>query len=412
MWRVAAVSLVAAALTLWAFAGWTWWVLAVLVGGLIVARLALGLFPEPWRQGAGNWAVVGLAAAVTLWLVTWTSTLELGVAVGVAGAAAAVQLWPERSWVRWTAAGVSVCLAAGCGLALWLAWRADEQRREAAERQARAYRVAEMRPDTPVGMFHQLAKDLADGDEFWACWLFDDRGRRQFAAAANASSCEAAVRDLHGRIAAGRRGVYGGATVPADAVVTADDTVFVDGCQAYTLDGFDEIPLPGPELGQLTLRRDSEFEVGYLITGYTPCGRQPPGKPSSTTAPPPAVLPSYPLGFVSNLTKAIAARDTDVCLYFTEDGRDAFATAAGASSCDLAIDTLAGQVVDRGAYLNPSGATTSTRPDSRVEVHACALTWTRWGQGAVAAGPQLGTLVLIQPDPGAPGYLVDDVQPC
>jgi hypothetical protein len=412
VWRIAALSLVVAALTLWAFSGWTWWVLAVLVGGLIVVRLALGLFPEQWRRWAGNWAVVGLAAAVTLWLVTWTSLLQLGVAVGVAGATATVQLRPQRSWVRWTAAGVSVCLAAGCGLALWLAWRADEQRREASEREDRDYRVADMRPDNPTRMFQQLATDLAAGDVFWVCWLFDDAGRQAFTKAAHADSCEDAVRDWHARIESGRRGVYGGATVPAEAIVTAeDDTVYVDGCQAYALDKFDHVPLPGPRLGQLTLRLDPEFGVGYLVTGYTPCGQQPPGKPTSTSSPP-AVLPSYPLGFASRLTEAIAGRDKDVCRFFTGGGRRAFAAVVGESSCERAIDALADQVIDPDAYATPSGATTSTRADGRIVVHACSLTWTRWGQGQTVAGPQLGQFVLVQPDPDTPGYLVDDVLPC
>jgi hypothetical protein len=44
------VALTVAALVLWAFSGWTWWAPVVLVGGLIVVRLALGLFPPQWRQ--------------------------------------------------------------------------------------------------------------------------------------------------------------------------------------------------------------------------------------------------------------------------------------------------------------------------------------------------------------------------
>jgi hypothetical protein len=262
-------------------------------------------------------------------------------------------------------------------------------------------------------MFQQLAKDMAVGDAVWVCWLFDDRGRQAFTAAAGADSCEDAVRELHAQIEPGRRGVYGGATIPADAIVTTeDDTVFVDGCQAYSRDRFDSIPPPGPQLGQLTLRPDPEFGIGLLIADYTPCGQQPPGQPTSTSAPP-AVLPSYPPGVASQLTQAIAARDTDVCRLFTDRGRRAFAAAVRSSSCAQAIDALAGQVADPDAYATPSGVTTSTRTDGRIEVHACTLTWTRWGHGTTnTAGPQLGHLVLVQPDPGTPGYLVDDVQVC
>lgn len=124
------------------------------------------------------------------------------------------------------------------------------------------------------------------------------------------------------------------------------------------------------------------------------------------------MLPSYPPGFASLLTEAIAGRDEDVCQFFTDDGRRAFTAMVGESSCERAIDALADQVTDPDAYAAPSGATTRTRADGRIEVHACSLTWTRWGQGQMVAGPQLGQLVLVQPDPDSPGYLVDDVQPC
>lgn len=63
----------------------------------------------------------------------------------------------------------------------------------------------------------------------------------------------------HGRIETGRRGVYGSAT---EAIVTDEDrTAHVDDCQPCALDKFDHVSLPGPLLGQLTLRLDPEFGV-------------------------------------------------------------------------------------------------------------------------------------------------------
>jgi hypothetical protein len=62
--------------------------------------------------------------------------------------------------------------------------------------------------------------------------------------------------------------------------------------------------------------------------------------------------------------------------------------------------------------VNPDGETVTTTTAGTTEVNACTLTWNRYGQGAVTAGPQLGHLTLIRPDLSGSGYLINGVRSC
>lgn len=414
-----------AALVLWALSGWTWWVVVPVVGGLVVVRLALGLFPREWRPWASRWATVALVGAVVLWLVTLVTTAALGVAVGAAGAAAGLQLRGRhpRLALRWAAVGVSAAVALGSGVAIWMDWRAQEARQEANERQAHEHQLAQMRPDTPSDAFVRLAEAIATGSPFWACFHATERGRTEFAAGAGVSTCEDAVRSLHERVETGRRGLYGGASLPPGAVVAVDEgqTVYVTACEMYVLDGFDHAAPPGPALGTLTLERDREHGFGYWMTGYTPCGQTPPGLPAPAEPEPPATLPTYPPAVATLLTAAVADRDTSVCRYFTDRGRRELAAVHGAAptdpaapeACAAAVERLADQVADAEAYAASRGATSSTTAAGVIEVDACTLTWSRWGAPAgTVAGPQLGHLTLTRPDMTKPGYVINGVRSC
>jgi hypothetical protein len=101
-----------------------------------------------------------------------------------------------------------------------------------------------------------------------------------------------------------------------------------------------------------------------------------------------------------------------VCDYFTEQGAAQFAATVAASSCDEAITVLAGQVTDPTAYGNPDGETVTSTAAGMTEVNACALTWNRFGQGAVTAGPQLGHFTLTRAVVSGPGYLLNGFRSC
>lgn len=334
------------------------------------------------------------------------------VAVGVGGLACVAQLRAVLPpWAQWTAVGVSAVLAVTCGLVAWLSWRADEERRAADERARHEYTVAEMRPDQPLTVLHLVVKAIHDNDPGLVCFVFTAEAEQQFAEATGATSCPDAITKLHGKITG--KG-YGDATADPDDVIRETDErpATVSGCRMYIVEG----PLeyrepPGPELGTFRLERDPKFPTsGYLITRYTPCGQTDHDMPAASSTPPP-VLPSYPPALPDMLTKAIAAADPDVCDYFTQRGAAEFAAIVAADSCAEAITVLAGQVADSTAYINPDDETVTTAAGT-TKVNACALTWNRFGQGAITAGPQLGHFTLTRPDLNGPGYLINEVRPC
>jgi hypothetical protein len=88
------------------------------------------------------------------------------------------------------------------------------------------------------------------------------------------------------------------------------------------------------------------------------------------------------------LAQVVTAND-DVCTYFTAQGIREFATIAAADSCPEAIKMLAAKVTVPTAYINPDGETVATTAGT-TGVNVCAITWNRYGEGAVAAGPQPG----------------------
>lgn len=87
----------------------------------------------------------------------WRVVGVWGIAVGVGCLVCVAQL---RAVLPPWAVGVSVTWAVTCGLVAWLSARADQARREAAERADREFRVAEMRPDQPLAMFHLVVKAI------------------------------------------------------------------------------------------------------------------------------------------------------------------------------------------------------------------------------------------------------------
>lgn len=411
-WRVVGVSVTVVAGVLWICSDWTWWIVIPLVGGLLLAHLLIPMFPQHWRDGASGLARVVIAVLVVLFLLRLTPAWAWGVAVGAGCLVCVFQLRAVLpSWAQWTAVGLSVTLAATCGLVAWLSAREDEAQREAAERADHEFRVAEMRPEQPLAMFHLVVKAIHENDPVLVCFMFTREGERAFAEAADKTTCPATINALHDQITG--KG-YGNATVAPDEITRETDErpATVSGCRMYIVDG----PLeyrepPGPMLGTFRLERDPRFPTsGYLITNYTPCGHIDPEIPPANTTPAP-VLPSYPPGLPSLLAQAIVANDDDVCAYFTQNGAKEFAATVAAGSCPEAITVLGSRVTNPAAYINPDGEAV-VNTGTATEINACTLAWNRYGQGAITAGPQLGHFTLIRPDPAEPGYLIDSVRAC
>jgi hypothetical protein len=405
-----AVGLFAAAMLLWWFTDWAWWILLPLVIGSLVVRMVMPLFFAPWAHWGGHLVLAG----VILYLATMTTTAAVVMAIGLVVLAGAWSLRKASpTWMRWVALALGLVMLFGGGLAQAVSTADGRARQEAAEQRDREYRIADMRPDTPGEALSRLVTSISYDDPFWACWLFDKQGSRQFAEVVGAATCEAAVHTLHDQIQPGRTGLYGGAKVSPDDIQQSDDRtrLWLDACHMYVIDHFDYVKPPGPQLGQLTLQLEPQFKAGYLVTGYTRCGQGVPGRPAPTSTTP-ATLPTYAPSFAGLMTTAIADHDDDVCELFTPAGSDQFAQAVGVKDCAAALAQLADQVQDPSIYAQPSNsASTTETTDGRPVVDACHLTWDRFNSGA-APGPQVGYLTLAQPEPGTPGYLIDGYRPC
>lgn len=234
----------------------------------MVVRLALGLVPPEWRSAGSRWAVVLLAAVVAVWVATLAPGPALGVAAGVAVLVAVVQLWHRvPSWTRWTAAGIGTALVAGFVVAAVVIEQAEAGRERVDEEQRHEHQVAELRPETPLAVLHILVKAIHEDDPALICFVFTDQARREFAAEANASTCDEAIHELHSQITG--KG-YGNSTTTE---VTYGDPATVSGCAMYVTTGILERAVPpGPRLGHMRLERDPRYPSGgYQITAYEPC---------------------------------------------------------------------------------------------------------------------------------------------
>jgi len=126
--RAAGLGLLVASVVLWAFAGFTWRVPAVAVGGVVVARLLLlPLFPRRLRAWLGP-----LVLAVTfLYLLTQVSAWTWGITAALVGTAVGVVRLP-----RWRVLAVSVALGAVCAAGLLVSGHESAVRQQLQEVQS------------------------------------------------------------------------------------------------------------------------------------------------------------------------------------------------------------------------------------------------------------------------------------
>ncbi|UKD50716.1 hypothetical protein L3Q65_00180 (plasmid) [Amycolatopsis sp. FU40] len=400
------VGLALAALTLWGFAGWTWWVLLPLLVAGVVARLLVWLFFEPWRE----WAGPAVLAAVVVFLMTWTSVWADLLAAGLVGLALAwVLRTASPTWLRWAALGVGLALVLSGGLGEFVVWANTRSADRQAAQDDHDLAVSKLRPTSGNGMVLAVVRAVSEDNADTGCWLFAPAAAAELARTTGASDCAAAIHRLHGQITSPRD--YANAQPSSSSSgPDAAGVVRASGCDLYTAVGMlDQGPPGGPKLGQLTLAKDPRFPSGgYLITGYARCGAAPPGIPPTSSAPP-DVLPSYGPGYAGVLARAIAERDAGVCAYFTDQGKRDFAAAHHAPDCAAAVRALAAGVADPHAYRDPLGATETTGPAGK-SIDACHLSWPTAGTGRTP-GPQLGTLTLVD-GPAGHGYLIAGFRSC
>jgi len=228
---LAGVVLVAAALLLWPFAGWSPWPPVVGVGLLAVLyltrldRLMLGWAPHL----AGLLVVMLLAMRSDGW--AWGLVAGLGwFGIGLARS-------PRRP-VAAVGAVLALACATGYGVTRHRTQRPPERAEAAA---AEVTNVVAIAPEL-------LVTALTSGDPGSACVLLGSPAAGQLAAARHASTCAAALAGT-GALATTGRGVVTRHT---------DHTVTVDACRA------------GTALGIFRMRQFAGADR-YVVTGYAPC---------------------------------------------------------------------------------------------------------------------------------------------
>lgn len=275
--KLVSLALAVAAVILWAFAGWTWWVLLPLLVGGIVVRLLVWLFFEPWK----DWAGPVVLAAVIVFLMGWTTFTAHLIAFGVIFLGLAWHLrLSSPKWMRWVALLLGAGLVLGGGLAEFVMWansRADEQ--EAYEARHRQW-MDQARPDTPQAMMHALIEQVAEPERAVdrRCFEFTPQAARDFALQLTGQpDCTRVFEQLHGEIR-DRDAYVNYPWLPAEAVQLNyggdDQLVRADMCRLEfgneILEG--SVPDAGPQFGVLTMRK-SEFEdtAGLTVIKVEPC---------------------------------------------------------------------------------------------------------------------------------------------
>ena len=248
----AGLAIVAAALLLWPFAGWFWipWLagFAVLV---LVAVLRLDRLLRGW-----TWHVGGVAVVVGLMLRTgpWDWALAASIGVLLAGL---VQL----PWWRLAAVGAVLCLVAGVG------WGVDRHRaaQEAAAQQAQQAResFSLLGERTPQRVLPALLESIGQADVGGACTLLAPEARAEFARAAGAPDCAAAVAHFHAALPR----VPPLRDLDAPVLVTPGGTS-VDGCRTI----WASTGLGGPSLGVIDVLQTPPPGQTYFVSGFRPCG--------------------------------------------------------------------------------------------------------------------------------------------
>lgn len=247
----AGVTIAAAALLLWPFAGLSW--IPWLVGLGVLALIHLVRFDGLLRGWAPH--VAGLAVVVGLMMSSgpWAWALALSIGVLLAGLA-------QLPWWRLAAVGAVLCVISGTGFA-FATW---ESRQELLNRQAEASEhsfslVGERRPDRVLGA---LLEGIGQGDVPGVCGLLDERARGEFMRAAKVEDCASAVGHFRGAVGAAPRYDHLDMTAAQQG-----DTWLIDGCRTV----WAKEPLGGPSMGRLEVRKSPPPGEKYFVGAFLAC---------------------------------------------------------------------------------------------------------------------------------------------
>ena len=243
--------LLAAALLLWPFSGWSWIPLAAGIGMLVLLRLLrLDRLLRDW-----DLHVAGLAVVVALMLSTgpWAWALAGSIGVLLAGLA-------QLPWWRLAAVGAVLCVISGIGFGVT---QFQEQQRAVKQTQEVGQDIATQRgASRPDVLLPVMLREIGLGNATGVCVILDEAAELEFVRASGAVDCPAAVEAF--RAVAGPTLHYQN----LDAETDQNGDVWVtDGCRTV----WAQPSLGGPALGQLEIRQAPPPGRSYFIAAFKPC---------------------------------------------------------------------------------------------------------------------------------------------
>lgn len=258
LWRFArspraavGLGILAAALLLWPFSGWTalpW--LAGLGALVLLALLRLDRLLHGWA-----WHVAGLVVVVGLMYSThpWAWALAGSIGVLLAGL---VQL------PAWRVAAVGTVLVAVSATGFAISQYRTAEQVQAQQEQTQVESRGRLGAPRPTAVLPTLLTTLARGETGAVCGaLVDPAAQPAFAASAGQPDCAGAVRALAARVTDADAYAKGAAPTTRDGTRTR-----VDAC-ALT---WRAAAPPGPQLGRLTVEQIPGGTT-YAVTAFEPC---------------------------------------------------------------------------------------------------------------------------------------------
>ncbi|WP_143517187.1 hypothetical protein [Pseudonocardia sp. MH-G8] len=252
----ASLAVIAAALLLWPFAGFSWIPWMIGLGALVVLRLLRleGLLRGWDLPLAFLVVVIGLMVSTGPW--AWALAGSIGVLL-----AGLTQL----PWWRLAAVGAVLCAASGIGFG----FSVHQDRIELSQIQAQAgdlsrAGIAEESGDIVPTLVLAITQSGPDPDLL--CAVLTPAAEEQLAQAAGAPDCAAAAVLLHQRGQTTAESRELGMPRGADPRLPAPAALVLDGCATAWAQ------TAGSEIGRVQAELVDPNQRTYLVTGFAPCG--------------------------------------------------------------------------------------------------------------------------------------------
>lgn len=252
----AGLAVLAAALLLWPFAGFSWIPWLIGIAALVVLRLLR--LDGPLR----GWDVplAGLAVVIGLMVSTgpWAWALAASIGVLLAGLA-------QLPWWRLAAAGAVLCVVSGIGFGLSV----HQDRVELEQIQARAgdlsrAGIAEESGDIVPTLVLAVTQSAPDPDLL--CALLTPPAEEQLARGVGVPDCASAAPVLHQPRPAATASMNPGMPRGADPRQPPPAELVLDACATEWADA------AGAALGRVQVQLVDPNQRTYLVTGFAPCG--------------------------------------------------------------------------------------------------------------------------------------------